>query len=130
MNKTTKILLVEDEVDLRTIYYEVLLDAGYNVEAVADGDTALARMTQGGYDLVLLDVMLPQRDGLQIAEYLQQHPSTLPNKRIVFMTNLAEEATLAKGKKFGVNDLLVKTNLDPGEFLKQVKKYLGEDEPN
>ena len=96
--KTAKILLVEDETELRDLYQLLLEDEGYLVDAKADGKQGLQALEQGGYDLVLLDIMLPFIDGLEILSQLQK--SRLPSKQnvksVILLTNLAQDQTIAR----------------------------------
>src|SRR5258708_3610110 len=79
-NPNVKILVVEDEPDLLSLYSSLLTQQGYAVQAANNGQDALILMKGGGYDLVLLDIMLPKMDGLQILETLWREPPKTPNK--------------------------------------------------
>ncbi len=123
MNKA-KILLVEDEEFLREIYLDILTESGYEVDVAVNGDEAFASMHKGGYDLVLLDVMLPERDGRTVLLDLQKEPSLSPNKKIVYMTNLSHDGIFTEGKKLGVSSVLIKSDLNPEQFLQKVNQFL------
>lgn len=69
-----RILLVEDEPYLHELYNELLLGEHYTVDTAMDGEVALQKICAGGYDLVLLDVMLPKKDALTILQELQTSP--------------------------------------------------------
>ena len=124
MNKQVKILVVEDEEFLSDIYKEILTDAGYSVETAAEGETAYQMLSQNHYDLVLLDVMLPGMDGKEIIKRLHQNKKISQQGRIVLMTNLVQDALFSEVRKWGVKDHLIKSDFDPGEFLKTVKQFL------
>ena len=124
MNKQVKILVVEDEEFLSDIYKEILTDAGYSVETAAEGETAYQMLSQNHYDLVLLDVMLPGMDGKEIIKRLHQEKKISQQGRIVLMTNLVQDALFSEVRKWGVKDHLIKSDFDPGEFLKTVKQFL------
>lgn len=119
-----RILLVEDEEFLREIYQDVLSQAGYIVDIAVDGDEAFAALHKGGYDLVLLDVMLPERDGRTVLIDLQKQPSLKPNPKIFYMTNLSHDGILNEGKKIGASGVLIKSDLNPDQFLQKVKQIL------
>ncbi|TSC63593.1 MAG: Fis family two component sigma-54 specific transcriptional regulator, partial [Microgenomates group bacterium Gr01-1014_93] len=74
MDNKKKILIVEDDQFLREFYEELLQGEGYSVDAAADGDQGLTKISQGGYDLILLDIMLPKKDGMQILRELRVKP--------------------------------------------------------
>ena len=120
-----RILVVEDELFLRDIYVQTLKDAKYRVDSASDGEEALIKMTQGGYDLVLLDVMLPKQDGQQILTKLKQTPPKHPNGKIVYTTNLSQDPKFqAQAKKLGVSGHIIKADLNPDEFLQKVRQFL------
>src|SRR5690606_11375660 len=122
--ESKRILIVEDEDFLRDIYADTLKDSGYTVESVADGNSALEKMKAGGYDLVLLDIMLPNKDGQQIMQEHQKNPPHKANKKVVYMTNLAQDSILVNCEELGVSSYLIKSDLNPEEFLNRVKGYL------
>lgn len=120
-----RILLIEDETDLRELYSSLLEEEGYEVEVAADGKTGLQKIRQGGYDLVLLDIMLPFLDGLEILENLTAEKN--PNqsaKTIVLLTNLAQDQTIAKAMEFGVRGYMVKSDYDPEQLLDTIASFL------
>jgi len=118
-----KILLVEDELFIRELYARALLKDGYDIEQVDDGLEAYKRMSQGGYDLVLLDVMLPRLDGIDILNKLKNQPPKQPNKGIIVLTNLDEELTIAKGISMGIRGYLIKSQCTPDNLREEVKRY-------
>ena len=93
-NAVKRILIVEDDQFLREFYQELLQSEGYTVDVAADGGVALEKLMEGGYDLVLLDIMLPKKDGLQILRELKVSPSKQKNKAIVVLTNLGQDAII------------------------------------
>ncbi|HZE86723.1 MAG TPA: response regulator, partial [Methylomirabilota bacterium] len=69
-----KILLVDDDQYIREVYLEVLQDAGYDVDTGINGEEGFAKMHQGGYDLILLDIMMPKVDGIGVLDNLAKNP--------------------------------------------------------
>lgn len=125
MQNKKRILLIEDETDLRELYQSLLEEEGYEVEAVADGRLGLESIKKGGYDLVLLDIMLPFLDGLEILENVSAEKN--PNqstKTIVLLTNLAQDQTIAKAMEFGVRGYMVKSDYDPEQLLETIASFL------
>lgn len=119
-SKKYSVLVVEDDQFIRDLYIELLTDAGYGVDSANDGEEGYKKMSKGGYDLVLLDVIMPKIDGVWVMKKLFKNKSKLPNKHILFMTNLGEDKTLNKGKALGVESHLIKSDLDPEQFLIKV----------
>lgn len=119
-----KILVVEDELFLRELYLEVLKDAGFDVDAASDGEEAFLKMKQGGYDLVLLDIMLPKKDGIQILKDLKNNPPVVANKAILILTNLGQEAVISEGISLGVRGYIIKSDYTPDQLIAEVRRVL------
>lgn len=119
-----KILVVEDEPFLRDLYRDLLREEGYQVEAVEDGEQGFDKMVLGGYDLVLLDIMLPKIDGLTILQKLQKSPPRKPNGKIVLLTNLGQEGIIKEGFNLGASGYLIKSAMTPDQILSEVKNFL------
>ncbi len=100
-----KILLVEDEPGLVLTLTDRLQDEGYTVEAQGDGNSALARAAGGGFDLILLDVMLPGKSGFDVCRDLRQHGVTTP---ILMLTARGQTVEKVLGLKLGADDYLTK----------------------
>lgn len=119
-----RILIVEDDQFLRDLYVELLTAEGFQIDKAQDGEEALGKMQVGGFDLVLLDIMLPKKDGLQILSALKDSPPNKPNKTIVFLTNMGQESIVKNGHEYGVAGYLIKSSLTPEQFINEVKKHL------
>jgi DNA-binding response OmpR family regulator len=102
-----KVLLVEDEPDIRLITSLALEDDGHYVVAVGDGLSALEWAQAEPFDVVLLDVMLPQIDGFTICARLKSHPPTahLP---VIFLTARSQETEVRQGLSIGAKGYIVK----------------------
>jgi CheY-like chemotaxis protein len=126
VKRNKKILLVEDETELRELYTMLLVDEGYQVDSRADGKQGLEALEQGGYDLVLLDIMLPFVDGLEILEAIVKSPSHSKQdcKTIVLLTNLAQDQTIAKALEYGVRGYMIKSDYNPEQLLEAVADFL------
>ena len=118
-----KLLLVEDDLFLRDLYNETLLTAGYAVDLAVNGQEAYDKIKAGGYDLVLLDIVLPIMDGIQVMEKLKEEQVQLTNKCLVFLTNLDNEADIKKALDLG-NGYIIKSQITPADLLNEVKNYL------
>lgn len=119
-----KILIVDDDMYLRDLYEEILKDSGYEVETAADGKEGLIKLSLGGYDLTLLDVMMPHLDGLGVLTKLHETPPTTPNGPIVLLTNLAHDPVIQEGLQKGAVAYLIKADLTPDQVVQTVEKYL------
>jgi DNA-binding response OmpR family regulator len=122
--KKHRVLIVEDESSLLSLYVQLLEEEGFIVSSASEGKTGLELLKNGGFDLVLLDIMLPYIDGLNILEQLKESPPSAENKVIVLLTNLAQDESLARGMQLGIDGYLVKSDYNPDEFISEVKKFL------
>lgn len=100
-----KILLLEDDVILQEIIEEFLIEKGYEVESYFDGEKALDAIAVYGYDMLLLDVNVPNIDGFEILRYLREIGNTTP---VVYITSLAGVEDLKNGFELGADDYLKK----------------------
>ncbi len=123
-NDAKKILIVEDDQFLREFYEELLKTEGFIVDSAPDGEIGLAKMHQGGYDLILLDIMLPKKDGLQILKDLKMNPPVSPNGAVVTLTNLGQDAIIKTAFDLGIAGYMVKSALNPDQVLTEINNYL------
>lgn len=105
MNKKFKILVVEDEAAIRDGLIDVLVYHGYEVEAVGDGGEGLSRALNSRFDLVLLDVMLPTKNGFEICDAIRQHDRELA---VIMLTAKGSEDDIINGLKLGADDYMAK----------------------
>ncbi len=119
----TKVLVVEDDLFLRELYTDILSGEGYRVDAASDGEQALEKMKIGGYDIVLLDIIMPKMDGLSVMKQLQNNLPLSPNKCVIFLTNLDKDDEIKTALQLG-NGYLIKSQITPGALVDEVKKYL------
>lgn len=118
-----KVLVVEDDQFLRELYSDVLKAEGYSVENAIDGEEGLKKIKQGGYDLVLLDIIMPKLDGLEVMKRIKSDPPNMPNKCTLFLTNLDKDEEIKTALTLG-NGYLIKSQITPGNLVQQVKIYL------
>lgn len=124
MDSRKKILIVEDDQFLREFYQELLTAEGYIVDTAADGEVGLNKIQSSDYNLVLLDLMLPKKDGVQILRDLKVSPPKSPNTTIVVLTNLGQDSVIKECFDLGANGYLIKSALNPDQVLTEVKSYL------
>jgi len=123
-NKNIKILIIEDDQFLRDFYQELLASEGYTVDVAGDGETGLTKAQQGGLTLILLDIMLPKKDGLQILRDLKTAPPALANGPIVMLTNLGNDTIINQAFTLGASGYLIKSAMNPDEVLAEVHGFL------
>jgi CheY-like chemotaxis protein len=121
-----KVMVVDDDLYIRELYVEVLKDEGYTVESATNGEEALNKLKEGGYDLILLDIMMPKLDGLGIMDALNKQPPPVKNGPIILLTNLDHDPLIKDAMSKGAVAFIIKADITPADLLGQVKKYLGE----
>jgi two-component system alkaline phosphatase synthesis response regulator PhoP len=114
---TQNILIVEDEVDLALGIRDALQHAGFRADVVHDGKLALEHLKKGAYDLVVLDLMLPGMNGLDVLRELR---AVRQDTRVLILTALASEEDLIKGFQAGADDYLSKP-CSPRELVARVE---------
>lgn len=123
MAKSAKILIVEDDQFLLDLYTELLGGEGYEVEQAINGGEALTKMTKGGYDLVLLDIMLPEKDGITVLKEMTKEQRQKTGQ-VVLLTNLNQEAIINEGFALGAVGYLIKSALAPDQVLTEVRSFI------
>jgi len=118
-----KILLVEDEDFIRDLYVRQLTKEGFTVKSAVDGQSGLAMLGAEDFDLLLLDIMLPGLNGLQL---LREFKTKNPNSHMItiLLTNLGQEAVIKEGFELGAQAYLIKASYTPDQVVNEVKNAL------
>jgi two-component system phosphate regulon response regulator PhoB len=125
-NAMPKILIVEDDPDIRELLRFNLEKAGYNLYLAEDGEKALALARKHAPDLILLDLMLPGVDGLEVCRTLKRDPDTEPVP-IIMITAKGEEMDRVVGLELGADDYIVKP-FSIREVLLRTRKLMDRQE--
>ncbi len=118
-----KILIAEDEEILKRVLQEKFEKEKFTVVVVDDGDKVLLAVKSFSPDLILLDIMLPKKDGLSVLEELHADPE-LARIPVIILSNLGEDEKIKKALSLGAVDYLVKTQHPINEVLERVKTHL------
>jgi DNA-binding response OmpR family regulator len=118
-DRAPRILLVDDEQSIQTLLSYPLRKEGYEVVQASDGREALTRFGEAAFDLVVLDVMMPRMDGLEVCRRLRAR-SDVP---IIMLTAKSEEADKVAGLELGADDYITKP-FSMREFRSRVKAAL------
>ncbi|MBI4054180.1 MAG: response regulator [Candidatus Doudnabacteria bacterium] len=118
-----KILVVEDEEILLAALREELAQGGYETEGAADGEEGLSKAKSFKPDLILLDLVMPKMDGMQVLKKLKEDPAT-SNLAVVILTNLSDYERISEALSLGAKDYLVKANYSLSDLLDKVKTVL------
>jgi phosphate regulon transcriptional regulator PhoB len=122
MDTLKHILAVDDEADLLELITYNLKKEGFSVDSAPDGETALLKIKKGRYDLVILDLMLPGIQGMELCRILRNDPKTeaLP---VIMLTAKGEEVDKILGLEMGADDYITKP-FSPRELIARVKAVL------
>jgi CheY-like chemotaxis protein len=123
-----KIMLVEDDNNLREIYEARLLAEGYEIISAADGEAALAMAVKEKPDLIISDVMMPKISGFDMLDLLRTTPET-KDVKVIMMTALSQAEDQGRAEKLGADRYLVKSQVTLEDVAKVAREVLGGDAP-
>jgi len=121
--KKSKIVLIEDDKFILSMYSLKFLAEGFAVRGAMTAKDGLAEILDFKPDLILLDVMLPDQDGLVLLEKIKK-TKIIANIPVVLLSNLSEAVYREQGLIYGALDYWIKAYLDPSEVVEKVKAIL------
>ncbi|MCA9385763.1 response regulator [Candidatus Dojkabacteria bacterium] len=121
--KTIKVLLVEDEQDAREIYADILSANGFYVVSAVDGQDAQEKLDQESFDIVLLDIITPRKDGIQTLSEIKANPDTFGTPKVVMLSNIAGDISIDKAMELGADGYMLKSDVEPTDLVNIVRKY-------
>ncbi len=122
-----KILVVEDDGVLRDVLMEKLKTAGYKAIGAEDGEIAIQKIKEDKPDMILLDILMPKKDGMEVLEDMHADEE-MKNIPVIIISNSGQPVEIERAKALGAKDFLVKAIFDPNEVLAKVKNILIETE--
>jgi DNA-binding response OmpR family regulator len=128
----SKVLLVEDDINLREIYAARLSAEGHELVLAADGEEALSKAVSEKPQLILLDIMMPKISGFDVLDILRSTPET-ENTKVVMLSALSQESDKERGEQLGVDKYLIKSQItleDVVETVKELSQGGGNGEEN
>lgn len=120
-----KILIMEDEKPLANALEFKFKDAGFDIEVAYDGIEGVEMLKKNKYDLVLLDLVMPRKDGFAVLQDMAEEGKKIP---VIALTNLSQKEDLERVKTFGVYDYLVKSDVALNDVVARVRKFFDEHE--
>ncbi len=122
------ILCVEDDRFIGEMYVRSLQKAGYDVTWVVDGNDGLVAARNQNFDLIILDLMLPEQRGDQILDALRNNNVDLvPNSKILIMTNFEQDEASRRSVMSRVDGYLIKADITPRNLIEVVKQMSSDD---
>ena len=116
-----RILIVEDEKSLAQAMGFVITRHGFEIRTVYSGEDALAILAKEKFDLVLLDILLPEKGGLEILKEMRIGGNGTP---VIILSNLSDAETIKRAKDLGAQDFLIKSNTPILDVIDQIKAFL------
>ena len=117
------VLIIEDDRFIGEMYVRSLKKAGYDVDWMVDGNDGLVAARNKSYDLILLDVMLPERRGTEILEALRGGAEDLiPNSKVAVLTNFEQDEESRLAMEHNVDAYLIKAEITPKKLLAVIEQ--------
>lgn len=117
------ILVAEDDKFYANIYKTKLAKEGYEVVVVGDGEQAIKLARQKKPDLILLDLVMPVKDGFETLKELKAD-ANLKSVKVIVLSNLGQEEDIKKAKELGAVDYIVKANVSIGQMMSKIKSFI------
>lgn len=118
-----KILIIEDEEIILNLLQKKLEKEGYEVYIAKDGKEGISKIKEVVPDLILLDIVMPKMDGFGVMEE-KNKDKKLKSIPVIVVSNSGQPVELDRAKELGAKDWLIKTEFNPQEVIKKVKKIL------
>lgn len=118
-----RILLIEDDVFVSDIYSRELKKGGYDVTTAGDGLDGIEKAEGGGYDLILLDIMLPKKTGIDVLKEIRTPTSAAKDTPVYLLTNLGQGSIIKQAIDLGAQGYLLKARVLPSQVLQAVNNF-------
>lgn len=119
------ILIVEDDLFLRNMYLTKLESEGFEVFLASDGEEAIDKMKLYKPDIILLDILVPKKNGFEVLEE-KKNDSEIRDIPVMVLSNLSQKEQIKKCYELGAKDFLIKAYFVPIEVIKKIKNLIGE----
>ena len=116
------ILIIEDDRFIGEMYVRSLKKAGYDVDWMIDGNDGLIAARNKQYDLILLDVMLPERRGTEILESLRGSEDLIPRSKVIVFTNFEQDEESRTAMETHADAYLIKADITPNKLLSVIQQ--------
>lgn len=122
MTKFKNILIVEDDVFISELYIRALKKAGYEVTLAAEGSRGLEMGKTGDFDLMLLDIMIPEMTGVEVLKELRKDKAVAPQMKIVITTNLEQDDDTRQAVEQLADGYIIKADITPKVLVKMIQQ--------
>jgi DNA-binding response OmpR family regulator len=124
-----RILIVEDDNFIRDLYNRAFSKAGYEVSVAADGQEALDVVKNTNFDMILLDIMLPKVNGIDVLRAYKDPKSGVKDTPVFLITNLGQEDIIKEAFKLGADGYLLKAQLTPKNVVDEANGFFEQKAP-
>lgn len=124
-----KILIVEDDNFVAEVYLAKLSEMGYETVLAQNGEEGLAELKKGKIDLILLDILMPIMNGIEMLEEVKKNEEW-KNIPVILLTNIGEKESIQKVREMGVKNYLIKSHFTPAEVIEKVESVFLENKGN
>ncbi len=118
-----KILVAEDDNILRDVLMEKLSRDGYEIRGAEDGIMAIEKISAWKPDLILLDILMPKKDGIEVLEYLSKDVE-LSKIPVIVISNSGQTVEIERALELGARDTTIKAVFEPKEVIEKIEKIL------
>lgn len=123
-NAKKTVLIVEDDEFLRSLTAKRLEKDNYQIEIAVDGENAISALEKIKPDIILLDLLLPGKDGFEVLKSIRS-TDAVKNVPVVIFSNLGQKEDIEKAKALGVDDFLIKANFTLDDVVSKINKLVG-----
>lgn len=120
--------MIEDDDLLRRLYQRELEDHNISTDTFGTAGAGLKALKDNHYELVILDILLPDENGIEVLQEIKQDPQT-KDIPVILLSNVAEEEIQNQGFKFGAEAYLIKANVTPLDIVEEVHSILNNKQP-
>lgn len=121
--KKIKVVLAEDDKFISRAYFDGLTRSGYEVVIASDGNEAIEQIHSFKPDIVLLDLIMPEKNGFEVLEEIKNDAVT-KNIPVIILSNLGQDTDIQKGRDLGAADYLIKSNSSLDQVKEKINQYV------
>ncbi len=121
--KKIKVLLAEDDKFISRAYFDGLTRGGFDVVLAVDGNEAIEQVASFKPDIVLLDLIMPEKNGFEVLEEIKNNDSTKQTP-VIILSNLGQDTDIQKGRDLGAIDYLIKSNSSLDQVTEKINQYV------
>jgi len=119
--KPNSVLLVDDDEFIRDIYSTKFAESGIHIAVTEDGEEALDTLKEEHFDVILVDIIMPKVDGIELLEKLDEREN-MEDTKVIVLSNQGQPRDIDKAKEFDIDGYVIKANHVPSEVLDEITR--------